>query len=329
MKANSVSVIGAGAFGSALALAFRQAGRNVTLWGRDSTGMAALETTRDLSGLFPGVTLPEGIRATADLQQTTAAGVIVIAVPTQALRQVAEALALVLPPGRAVISAAKGIEQGTGAFATEILADTLGEHRFGILSGPSFAADLARGLPTAISLGMADATDAEVLAHFLSSPALRLYHTTDIRGVEIGGAAKNVLAIAAGIVAGLGLGDSARAAMITRGFAELQRFARGFGAKPETLMGLSGLGDLVLTASSPQSRNYALGLALGRGTPPDQAMKGGKLAEGAFTAAILAETARARGIDMPIVFAVAAILDGGLSVGEAVRHLMSRPLRGE
>lgn len=329
MKGNSVAVIGAGAFGTALAMAFRQAGRDVTLWGRDAGRMADLEAQRDLGTVFPAATLPAGIRATADLGEATAPAVIVMAVPTQALRQVGEALALVLPQGRAVISAAKGMEQRTGAFATEILGETLGTHRFGILSGPSFAADIARGLPTAISLAMAEAADAEALAHFLSSPGLRLYHSTDIRGVEIGGAAKNVLAIAAGIVAGLGLGDSARAAMITRGFAELQRFARAFGARPETLMGLSGLGDLVLTASSPQSRNYGLGLALGQGRSPREAIQSGKLAEGAFTAAILAESAKARGLEMPIVDAVTAILEERLSVGDAVRHLMARPLKGE
>lgn len=329
MKGNKVAVIGAGAFGTALAMAFRQAGRDVTLWGRDAEAMAALEAGRALGALFPGATLPAGIRATADLSEAVLAGILVMAVPTQALRQVSEAVALVLPQGRAVISAAKGMEQRTGAFATEILAETLGAHRFGILSGPSFAADIARGLPTAIALAMADATDAEALARFLSSPSLRLYHTTDIRGVEIGGAAKNVLAIAAGIVAGLGLGDSARAAMITRGFAELQRFARAYGARPETLMGLSGLGDLVLTASSPQSRNYGLGLALGQGRTPREAIGSGKLAEGAFTAAILAESAKARGLEMPIVDAVTAILEQRLSVGDAVRHLMARPLKGE
>ncbi|MCZ8185027.1 MAG: NAD(P)-dependent glycerol-3-phosphate dehydrogenase [Beijerinckiaceae bacterium] len=329
MKGNSVAVIGAGAFGTALAMAFRQAGRDVTLWGRDAERMAVLDVQRDLDTVFPGTALPAGIRATADLGEAAAPAVIVMAVPTQALRQVGEALALVLPQGRAVISAAKGMEQRTGAFATEILAETLGAHRFGILSGPSFAADIARGLPTAISLAMAEAPDAEALAHFLSSPGLRLYHTTDIRGVEIGGAAKNVLAIAAGIVAGLDLGDSARAAMITRGFAELQRFARAFGARPETLMGLSGLGDLVLTASSPQSRNYGLGLLLGQGRSPREAIRSGKLAEGAFTAAILAESATARGLEMPIVDAVSAILEERLSVGDAVRHLMARPLKGE
>jgi glycerol-3-phosphate dehydrogenase (NAD(P)+) len=329
VKGNQVSIIGAGAFGSALAIAFHRAGRDVTLWGRDGSAMADLDSTRDLGALFPDTRLPAGIRATGDMREAAGAGILVMAVPTQALRQVGDALALVLPPGRAVISAAKGMEQRTGAFATEILADSLGQHRFGILSGPSFAADIARGLPTAISLAMADATDAEALARFLSSASLRLYHTTDIRGVEIGGAAKNVLAIAAGIIAGLGLGDSARAAMITRGFAELQRFARAFGARPETLMGLSGLGDLVLTASSPQSRNYGLGLTLGLGKNAGAALQGGKLAEGAFTAAILGETARARGVDMPIVFAVAAILEGKLSVTEAVHQLMSRPLKGE
>jgi glycerol-3-phosphate dehydrogenase (NAD(P)+) len=329
MNANQVSVIGAGAFGSALALSFARAGRDVLLWGRDAARMADIATTRQCGYALPGVVLEDRITPTADLALACKSMVIVAAVPTQDLGDVARAMTPYVSARAAVISAAKGIERTTGFFVTEILRDALGSHRFGVISGPSFATDVARGLPTAIALAMTGAEDAEGLAQYLSSASLRLYHTTDIRGVEIGGAAKNVLAIAAGIVSGMGLGESARAAMITRGFAELRRYATAFGARPETLMGLSGLGDLVLTASSAQSRNYSLGLALGAGKTLAEANPSGKLAEGAFTAAILAETSRKRGVEMPIVEAVAGVLDGAISVGEAVKSLMTRPLRGE
>lgn len=310
MIGNSVSVIGAGAWGQALALAFHRAGRDVTLWGRDVSK----------------VDLKAPIRLTADLREGLHAPVLVLAVPCQALRQVAEALGLLLLSSRAVLSAAKGIERQSGQFVTEVMADSMGmaAHRYGVLSGPSFAVDVAAGLPTAIVLAMLDGGDAQALCAFLGSPHFRLYHSQDVRGVEIGGAAKNVLAIAAGIITGLGLGESARAAMIARGFAELRHFAQAYGAKPETLMGLSGLGDLLLTASSAQSRNFAYGLALGQGKQkPDH------LAEGAYTAAILDEMARARGVDMPIVASVTAVLSGKINGAEAVRQLMARPFREE
>jgi glycerol-3-phosphate dehydrogenase (NAD(P)+) len=310
MKTNHVSVLGAGAWGQALARAFQRAGREVTLWGRDVSRLAAMDN----------------IRLTGDLAQVIHAPVFVLAVPAQALRQVAEGLGAILPPGRALVSAAKGIERQTGLFTTEVMADAMGmaAHRYGVLSGPSFAVDVSAGLPTAIVLAMLDGLEAQALSAFLGSPGFRLYHSQDVRGVEIGGAAKNVLAIAAGIVTGLKLGESARAAIIARGFAELRRFAAGYGAKPETLMGLSGLGDLLLTASSPQSRNFAYGLALGQGAERPE-----KLAEGAFTAAILNEMARARNVDMPIVASVTAILAGQVSVAEAVQGLMTRPFREE
>lgn len=328
MRNNQVSVIGAGAFGCALAISFARAGRDVVLWGRDTRRMVEIAVSRQCTAL-PGVALDARITPTADLALACKPMVIVAAIPTQDLWEVAGLMAPYVRSEAAVISAAKGIERKTGFFVTEILRDALGSHRFGVISGPSFAADIARGLPTAISLAMAESEDAESLAQHLSSASLRLYHTTDIRGVEIGGAAKNVLAIAAGIVSGMGLGESARAAMITRGFAELRRYATAFGARPETLMGLSGLGDLVLSASSPQSRNYSLGLMLGAGKSLTEANPSGKLAEGAFTAGILAETARRRAVEMPIVDAVAGVLDGAISVGEAVQSLMKRPLKGE
>lgn len=329
MSGNCVSVIGAGAWGTALALAFARAGRDVMLCGRDAGRMARIADTRDCGSVLPGVRLPETIRAVVDPAEASACPLIVMAVPTQVLWQVARGMAPLLPKGGVLLSASKGIERETGYFVTESLADAVGPGRFGVLSGPSFAADVARGLPTAIVLAMKEIAEAERLAQFLSSPSLRLYHSGDVRGVEIGGAAKNVLAIAAGIVAGAGLGESARAAMIARGFAELRRFAAAHGANPETLMGLSGLGDLVLTATSPQSRNYSLGLALGAGRGLRDANPEGKLAEGMFTATILAKMAAGRGVDMPLVSAVAAVLEERLTVRDAVSALMTRPLRGE
>jgi glycerol-3-phosphate dehydrogenase (NAD(P)+) len=224
-----------------------------------------------------------------------------------------------------VIACAKGIEHGTHKFMTEIIAECAPRAVPAILSGPSFAADVARGLPTAVTLAAADGKLAEALAHAINSGTFRPYHSTDVRGVEIGGAAKNVLAIASGIVTGRGLGASASAALTTRGFAELTRFGIAFGAKPETMTGLSGLGDLILTCSSPQSRNFSCGVALGKGDKPDQ----GKLAEGVFTAPVLLEMAREKNIEMPISAAVAAVLAGRLSVDQAIEQLLSRPIREE
>jgi glycerol-3-phosphate dehydrogenase (NAD(P)+) len=223
-----------------------------------------------------------------------------------------------------VIACAKGIERGTHKFMTEVIAETLPAARPAILSGPSFAIDVARGLPTAITLACADDAVASMLAQALGSQTFRPYHTTDVRGVEIGGAAKNVLAIGAGIVEGRKLGASATAALVTRGFAELARFGRALGARPETLTGLSGLGDVVLSCSSPQSRNFSLGIALGQGRKPEA-----KLAEGAFTAAALVELAGEKSVEMPIAAAVAAVLDGSLSVDAAIGSLLARPFRAE
>jgi glycerol-3-phosphate dehydrogenase (NAD(P)+) len=233
-----------------------------------------------------------------------------------------------LPKNVPLIACAKGIERGTNHFVSEIVGAAAPNARVAILSGPSFAADVARGLPTAVTLAAADETLAESLAAAIRSPTFRVYHSTDVRGVEIGGAAKNVLAIAAGIVVGKKLGPSAQAALTTRGFSELMRFGRAFGAKPETLTGLSGLGDLVLTCTSPQSRNYSLGVALGSGKPPSEAAAG-KLAEGAFTASALVEMARRKGVEMPIAEAVDSVLAGRLDINEAIAGLLSRPIGAE
>ena len=324
-----IAVIGSGAWGTALALAAERAGRHVSLWTRDPVHADEMNAKRENIKRLPGIVLPSTLRITSSLADACQdARAILLVVPAQALRGLCEALSLVIKQGLPVIVCAKGIDRVSGEFMSEIVTDTLIGAMPAILSGPSFADDVARGLPTAVVLAAPLEPVAEQLARSLSSSRFRVYHSTDMRGVEIGGAAKNVLAIAAGIVQGRGLGESARAALIARGFAELQRFASSYQAKPETLVGLAGLGDLVLTASSLHSRNFAFGHDLGRGLPVSEA-GGGKLAEGVFTARVLDQMAKARGVEMPIVAAMAAILDGQLSVDAAVDLLMNRPLKSE
>jgi glycerol-3-phosphate dehydrogenase (NAD(P)+) len=322
-----IGVVGAGAYGTALALAAARAGRQVRLWARDAQTVAAIDRTRQAPKL-PGIDLPQAIGATSSLKALSDCDALIVAVPTQALRSACERLAGTLPPRVPVISAAKGIEQASGRFATEIIGEAWPGAAAAILSGPSFADDIGRGLPTAVTLAAGNPDLAQALAEALSSPAFRIYHSADIRGVEIGGAAKNVLAIAAGITVGLGLGESARAALVARGFAELRRFGEAYGADPETLMGLSGLGDVVLSCASPQSRNFSYGLALGQGKSSAEAA-GGKLAEGAFTASVLVEMARAKQVETPIAEAVAAIVTGDVGVRDAVAALLARPIRAE
>jgi glycerol-3-phosphate dehydrogenase (NAD(P)+) len=323
MSADRIAVIGAGAWGTALANAAARAGRDVTLWARDAAAVAAMTATRE-SPRLRGIRLDDRVAATRAIADVAHAQAVLLAVPAQELRVAATALAPHLRQNVPVVACAKGVERGTRKFMTEVIAETLPGAVPAILSGPSFAIDVARGLPTAVTLACADEATAAALARALGSPTFRPYHTTDVRGVEIGGAAKNVLAIAAGIVEGRRLGASANAALVTRGFAELARFGRAFGARTETLTGLSGLGDLVLSCASPQSRNFSLGVALGEGHAAD-----GKLAEGAFTAAVLTEMARAQHVDMPIAVAVAAILDGTLSIAAAIESLLTRPFRAE
>ena len=325
----SCGVLGAGAWGTALALVACRAGLETTLWGRDAGQIAQIREGRVNPAYLPGVALPDALAATTDLSAAARADFILAVVPAQALRAVASALALVARPGTPVVVCAKGIERASGLLMSEVAAECLTEHPAAILSGPSFADDVAKGLPTAVTLAAHDGALAQRIAGRLANPGFRLYHTTDMRGVEIGGAAKNVLAIACGVAAGRGLGASANAALVARGFAELGRFARAYGARAETLMGLSGLGDLVLTCASAHSRNFAFGLALGRGESVAAAIGRGKLAEGAHTAPVLVEMARARGVDMPIAAAVADILSGKVGVDGAVEALLARPPKAE
>jgi glycerol-3-phosphate dehydrogenase (NAD(P)+) len=322
-----IAVLGGGAWGTALAEVAVRAGRSVSLWEHDPVNAENLAAKRE-SRYLPGVRIDDRIELVRDLAVAAKADAILLVVPAQATRAVAKPLAAAIAAGTPIVSCAKGIERGTHEFVTDIVRGCAPRAVPAILSGPSFAADVARGLPTAVTLAAADADVARDLAHALGSATFRPYHSSDVRGVEIGGAAKNVLAIAAGIVAGRGLGASASAALITRGFAELMRFGRAYGAKPETLTGLSGLGDLVLTCSSPQSRNHAFGVDLAKGIAPDKA-GGGKLAEGAFTAPVLLDMARARSIEMPICEAIAAVLDGALTVDGAIESLLTRPFKAE
>ncbi len=320
-----VSVLGGGAWGTALALAMLRAGHEVRLYARDPETVAAIGRGENPRYL-PGIAIEPGIAATSDIGAALDGADCVLAVtPAQSLRAALGAAAGHVPKGVPLVLCAKGIERSTGDLLSAIVEETLPDNPVAALSGPSFASDVARGLPTAVVVAAREAGLAAELAARFSAENLRCYSSDDLIGVEIGGALKNVFAIAAGAVTGAGLGASAQAAMVTRGFVELRRIGAAFGARPETLMGLSGLGDLLLTCSSAQSRNFAYGLALGQGKP----LAGLPLAEGVPTAGIAARIAAERGIEAPIITAVAAILDGKLTIGQAVTALMTRPLKTE
>jgi glycerol-3-phosphate dehydrogenase (NAD(P)+) len=320
----SVAVIGAGAWGTALAGVAARAGRQVVLCARNAASAKQIETTRENLKL-PGVKLDPSIKLTNDIARAATADIILIATPAQHLREAVTALAPKLAKATPVIACAKGIERGTHQFMTEVIAATAPHAIPARLSGPGFAEDVARGLPTAVTLAAKDEALAAALVQALGSATFRPYHTSDIRGVEIGGAAKNVLAIAAGIAVGRKLGASALAALTTRGFSELVRLGHACGARSETMAGLSGLGDLILTCSNQQSRNFALGIALGRGEPKPA----GKLAEGEFTAQVLIELAASKNVDMPVSSAVAAILRGTITIDAAIEGLLTRPFKAE
>jgi glycerol-3-phosphate dehydrogenase (NAD(P)+) len=328
MPYQRLTIIGAGSWGLALASAAQRAGRDVTVWTRNPAAAAALAQTRATERL-PGARIDDQIAITASLEEAARCDAILLVVPAQAIREVATALAPLITNGMPLIACAKGIERGTRKFMTEVIADAAPNAAPAILSGPSFAADVIKGLPTAVTLAAADEKVAASLTHALGSASFRPYHSTDVRGVEIGGAAKNVLAIAAGVVSGHGLGASAAAALTTRGFAEIMRFGRALGAKAETLTGLSGLGDTILSCSTPQSRNFSFGLALGRGLSPLEALGNEKLAEGVFTASVLNEMARDAGVEMPVMGAVADVVEGKASVDDVIGRLLARPVRAE
>ena len=327
---DTIGIIGGGAWGTALGQTLRQAGRDVVLWAREMEVVDEINKRHANTPFLPGVTLDRGLRATGDLKDIAAQAVVMLVAPAQYVRAVASELARHLPTGTPVVICAKGLEQATSKLLGEVLAEALPQARQAVLSGPSFAADVARGLPAALSLASLDEDLGRSLAAAIGYRHLRIYWASDPVGVQLGGAVKNVLAIAAGIVQGKGFGASAHAALVTRGFAEMRRFGAALGARPETLMGLSGLGDLLLTCGSPQSRNMSLGHALGQGQPLAEVLGNRRsVAEGVYTAAAIVRVAAQKGVEMPISEAVHAIVDGNLTVDMAIEALMSRPQRSE
>jgi len=322
----AIGIVGGGAWGTALALVAVRAGRRATIWARDAATVAALNDARENPRYLPGIPIDPAVSATGDIAAAAAADVVVLAVPAQTMRAVALALAPHLAPGTPLVVAAKGLERGTDMRMSEVVTEAAPQAMPAVLSGPSFAADVARGLPTAVTIATHDERLALDLCRVFGSPTFRPYAETDMIGVEIGGAVKNVLAIAAGIVSGKHLGASALAALIARAFAELRRLGQALGARTDTLMGLSGLGDLVLTCSGPQSRNFSYGALIGAGGDRSAPHP---LVEGIATAAVARDLARHHAILMPIVEAVAAILDEALTVEAAIDSLMTRPLKRE
>lgn len=325
-----ISIIGAGAWGTALALAARRAGNDVVIWAYEADIVTAINDAHENTLYLPGVALDPAIRATAGLAEAATADALLLAAPAQHMRTTIAPLAGHLPPATPLIVCAKGIEQETLALMSEAVAAIFPHNPVFILSGPTFAADVAAGLPTAVTLAGSDLAAAQVLADRLSSDRFRPYSGDDVIGAQIGGAIKNVLAIACGIAEGRGFGDNARAALVTRGLAELTRLCLAKGGRAETMMGLSGLGDLVLTCTSAQSRNYSLGLALGAGRTLAEILgERHSVAEGVYTASAAVALADKLGLEMPIANAVDAVLNKGADIDVVIEALLARPLRAE
>jgi len=326
----TAGVIGGGAWGTALAQVAARAGLSVILQARESEVVDQIRTTGENSLFLPGIALDSAVTATTDMAGLAGADLILAVAPAQHLRAALTAFAPHARPGQPVLLCSKGVEQGSLKLMTQVLAETLPESAPAVLSGPSFAGEVARGLPTAVTLACPDPDLGRALAGAIATPTFRPYVSGDMIGAEAGGAIKNVLAIACGIVEGKGLGRSAHAALITRGFAEMTRMAVALGGQAATVAGLCGLGDLVLTCSSPQSRNMSVGLALGSGQTLDQALAGKlSVAEGVASAPAVTGLAARLGIETPICEAVAAILAGDTEVEAAILSLLSRPLRAE
>ncbi len=329
-KIGKIGVVGGGAWGTALATVARRASREVIIWARESEVVAGINETHENTMFLPGVKLDPGIVATADFANLADANAILLVSPAQATRAVAGNLKPHLKEGTPVAICAKGIEQNTGALLSEVLSVSLPQAQTLVLSGPSFAADVARGLPTAVTLAGPTEGRTRPLADALALPSFRPYLSGDIIGAQVGGSLKNVLAIACGVVEGKGFGASARAALTARAFVELQRFGVARGAKPETLGGLAGLGDLILTCNSELSRNMSLGMELGRGrTMKDILAERNSVAEGVHTAGVVIQIAEKLGIDLPISAAVHDIVSGAVSVDDTIEHLLTRPIRAE
>jgi glycerol-3-phosphate dehydrogenase (NAD(P)+) len=323
-------IMGGGAWGTALAQVLRRAGRDVVIWALEAEVVAAINTSHANPFFLPGIALDAGIRATSDLADAARADALLLVAPAQHLREMCKALAPSLPTRISVVICTKGIEEETGALMSEVVAASLPQAALAVLSGPTFAAEVANGLPTAVTLAARDAALGQRLIAALGTREFRPYFSDDVAGAQIGGAVKNVMAIACGVVMGRGFGDNARAALITRGLAEMVRLAVAKGGKAETLMGLSGLGDLTLTCTSTQSRNHSLGLALGKGESLEHHLAGRRsVAEGVSSAAAAAALAKQLKVEMPIVAAVDAILHHGAAIDKVIEALLTRPFKAE
>lgn len=319
-----IGVVGAGSWGTALAVIAARAGHRVTLWGRDPALIERIALERENVAALPGIALPRSILPTAAIDELAGASTVLLAVPAQQLRSAVRLLPVLAAP---LVITAKGLERATGLRLSQVVAVERPDASIAALSGPSFALEVARGLPTAVTIASSDLTVARQLAERLASPAFRPYPSDDLLGVELGGALKNVVAIAAGVTMGRGLGENARAALITRGLAELTRLALAQGARRETMMGLAGLGDLVLTATSLTSRNTSFGFALAQGRATSELLgAGSKLSEGAYTAEAACRLGRSIGVELPIAEAVRAVVSGEQDVDAAIDALLARPL---
>ena len=325
-----IGVIGGGAWGTALAQTLRMANRDVSLWARDAKVVAGINAQHANNAYLPDVALDAGLKATTDLGDVASADLVLLVTPAQVTRAMAEAIKPHLRTNVPIVICAKGIEQSSGKRLSTVLAEVLPTAPLAVLSGPGFAADVVRGLPTAVTLACHDAALGASLAATTGYRNFRIYWSDDVAGVELGGAVKNVLAIAAGIADGKKLGASAHAALVTRGFAEMRRFGAALGAKPATLSGLSGLGDLLLTCGSAQSRNMSLGRGLGQGQSLASILGARRsVSEGVATAAAVVALARTHNLDMPIAEAVHAICQGTITVDAAMASLLARPFKAE
>lgn len=326
-----IAVFGAGSFGTALAIQLARRGSQTLLWGRDGARQQEMQQVRENARYLPGCHFPVRLAATADLAAAAAAEDLLVATPSHALRQMLEVLRPMLRPGQGIACACKGLEPGTGRLVHEVIEDVLGTgYPLAVISGPTFAKELGLGLPTAVTIASSNAAFAEKIVHRLHGDGFRAYWSDDLPGVEIGGAAKNVMAIGVGIADGLNLGANTRAALITRGLAEIMRLGEALGARAETLMGLSGMGDLVLTCTDNQSRNRRMGLLLAQGrSVPEAIAEIQQVVEGVTAAPEVARLAARLGVEMPITDAVHAVLDGRMSAVQAVRVLATRPARAE
>jgi len=325
-----VNVVGAGAWGTSLAIAAARAGRDVTLWCRNEAQADAMNEASENARYLPGISLPTNITATANLEMVCHADILLNVVPAQHLRANLQAISKFISPTTAIVVCSKGIEKGSDKLMSEVVEEVLPGQPFAILSGPNFAHEVAKGMPSATTLAAHSPALGKRLVSAIGLPTFRPYYTNDVMGAQMGGAIKNVLAIACGVVGGARLGENARAALITRGMAEILRLGEKLGARAETLMGLSGFGDLVLTCSSKASRNYSLGFALGEGIALKDILESrNSVTEGVHTAAALCDLAKKHKIEMPICQSVNKILNQGASVEDVVKELLARPFRDE